>query len=131
MMRQWLRTSTLLTSIPTLLQHTVTWETHNNASGRDQKRYEEEVRVYEEMVTRFGTASASGLQELVARALVNKGITLGQLERSEEAVRIYEEVVTRFGTASAPGLQELVTAAMNGIGFEMLRRAKKNWATGD
>ena len=82
-------------------------------------------------MTRFGAASASGLQEQVAMALMNKGVTLGQLERNEEAVQVYEEVVTRFGTASAPGLQEPVTAAMNGIGFEMLRRAKKNWATGD
>jgi hypothetical protein len=77
------------------------------------------MRVYDEVVTRFGTASAPGLQEQVAVALMNKGITLGQLERSDEAVRVYDEVVTRFGAASAPGLQEQVAKALVNKGYRL------------
>ena len=42
------------------------------------------------------------LREQVARALVNKGVRLGQLGHSEDAeMAVYEEVVARFGEAAA------------------------------
>jgi hypothetical protein len=36
----------------------------------------------------------------VGRALVSKGIALGQLDRSAEAITAYDGVVTRFGDAT-------------------------------
>ena len=41
-------------------------------------RSEEAVRAYGEVVTRFGDAAEPELREQVARALVNKGVTLGR-----------------------------------------------------
>jgi len=47
----------------------------------------------------------------VARALVNKGVTLGALGRTEEEIAVYDDVVGRFGEASEPGIQEIVAQA--------------------
>ncbi|MGH7801305.1 MAG: SIR2 family protein [Thermodesulfobacteriota bacterium] len=52
------------------------------------------------------------LREQVARALFNKGITLGVLNRSEEGIAVYDEVVKRFGEATEPALREQVARAL-------------------
>ncbi len=59
----------------------------------------------------------------IARALVNQGITLGQLDRSEEAIAAYDYVVARFGSASELPLRELVAKALDAK--EMLTPSKK------
>jgi tetratricopeptide (TPR) repeat protein len=48
----------------------------------------------------------------VARALVNKGVRLGELGRLEEEIAAFDEVVVRFGGAAEPGLRELVARAL-------------------
>jgi hypothetical protein len=48
----------------------------------------------------------------VGRALVSKGIALGQLDRSAEEITAYDEVVTRFGDADDPALLEEVAKAL-------------------
>jgi tetratricopeptide (TPR) repeat protein len=50
-------------------------------------------------------ATQPGIREQVARALVNNGITLGQLNRSTDALAVFEEVVRRFGEASEQGIR--------------------------
>ena len=64
------------------------------------------------MVKRYGEAPEAALRERVAKALVNKGITLGQLQRSEEAIAVYNEVVKRYGEASEAALREQVAQAL-------------------
>ena len=65
--------------------------------ARGARRSEEAVGVYDEVVARFGDATEPALREQVARALVNKGVTLGALERSEEG----SASTTRWSRASA------------------------------
>lgn len=50
---------------------------------------------------------------MVARALFDKGATLGQLDRPEEEVATYDELLTRFGEDLAPELREPVAKALN------------------
>jgi tetratricopeptide (TPR) repeat protein len=83
-------------------------------------RGEEEIRVYEEVVSRFGDASEAHIREQVAGALFSKANGLGRLGRGEEAVRVYEEVVSRFGDAIEAGIRQQVAKALvnkaNGLG---------------
>jgi TolA-binding protein len=58
-----------------------------------------------------GRSSEPALREQVAGALYNKGVTLGQLDRSEEAIAVYDQVVTRFGADPEPALREQVAMA--------------------
>jgi len=62
-------------------------------------------------VQRFGEAGEPALREQVAKALVNKGVRLGALNRSQEAIAVYEEVVWRFGEAGEPALRATVALA--------------------
>jgi tetratricopeptide (TPR) repeat protein len=55
----------------------------------------------------------------VAKALVNKGYRLGQLDRSEEEIAVYDEVVRRFGERTEPGLAELVAKALVNKGYRL------------
>ena len=63
------------------------WSTRASRLGA-LGRSEDELGVYDEVVARFGDATEPALREQVAKALVNKGVTLGELERSEEAVAV-------------------------------------------
>ena len=56
------------------------------------------------------------MQELVAKALVNKRVRLGTLGRSEDEIAIYDEVLARIGSSEVPALQELVAGALGNKG---------------
>ena len=52
------------------------------------------------MLERFGEDSDTAVRALVATALVNKGVIIGQLGRTDEALDVYGEMVERFGEDS-------------------------------
>ncbi|MET0104387.1 MAG: tetratricopeptide repeat protein [Sedimenticola sp.] len=56
-----------------------------------------EIRVYDEVMRRFGDGEEDGVQEQVVRSLFNKGISLGKLGRKDEEIAAYDEVVNRYG----------------------------------
>jgi tetratricopeptide (TPR) repeat protein len=96
-----------------------------------QQQIEEEIQTYDRLIQRFGQAPEPALQELVAKALLDKGITLSQLNRPEEAIQTNEALLARFGQSPEPAFQELVAGALNGVGVQILRAAKRLWAQGD
>lgn len=83
-------------------------------------------------ISNRGTDEPS-LRERVAKALVNKGITLGDLNRCEEAIAVYDEVVRRLDEASEPALHEHVAKALYNKGFSLgaLNRNEEEIATYD
>ena len=75
----------------------------------------------------FGTATELPLREQVAKALVNKGVVLGQFGRSDEAATIFDDVIARFGTATELPLREQVAKALvsKGITLGQLGRGRE------
>src|SRR5690242_13670148 len=63
------------------------------------------VEAWDRVAQRFGTAPELESRQWVARALSNKGVTLGELGRSEEAIAVYDELERRFGGATEPALR--------------------------
>ena len=62
----------------------------------------------------FGDQKASTVPDLVARALLNKGITLTRLDRCEEAVLAYDAAVETFASTDSPELRDaLATVLVN------------------
>ncbi len=59
------------------------------------------------------------LPRRIAKALVNKGITLGVLNRSEDAISAYDQVVRRFGDSTETALKEQVANALVNKGFRL------------
>jgi len=61
----------------------------------------------------------STLLEWIAIALVNKGFTLGKLNRNEDAISAFDEVVRRFGDSTETAMQEKVAIALVIKGFTL------------
>ena len=75
---------------------------------------------YEIAVDHFDKASKFSENPMdIARSLLNKGVILGQLNRSDEAVAVYDEVVHRYGDASEPALQEPVAQSLFNKGMTL------------
>ena len=55
----------------------------------------------------------------VARALVNKGVTLGQQGDSSAEIKVYDSVVARFGDDQTPALREQVARALVNKGYRL------------
>ena len=90
-------------------------------------RSEEAIATYDELLSRFGTATEPALREQVAKALLGKGVALGALNRSKEEIAVYDELLSRFGTATEPALQEQVAKALfnKGITLGTLNRSEE------
>jgi hypothetical protein len=76
------------------------------------ERPDEEIAVYDQMVSRYGGANDSELQAEAALALIYKGITLETSGRVVDADAAYDEVVRRFGDATQPAVRAQVKRAI-------------------
>ncbi|MHB8268463.1 DUF4062 domain-containing protein [Bradyrhizobium sp.] len=72
-------------------------------------------------------------KQVVASSLVNKGITLGALERGDEAIAVYEDIIRRYGTESDLALREQVAHSLvnKGITLGVLGRRVEEIAAYD
>ena len=81
-----------------------------------QGQHERALAILEELLKRYDKTSTPALQIGFARALVNKGATLGALNKQEEELVTYDEVLHRFGHSEAPDLLEPVTKSLTNKG---------------
>jgi len=97
------------------------------------KRNEEAIDVYDEVVSRYGSAPEAALREQVAKALTSKGYALDQLKRSEEALDVYDEVVSRYGSAPEVSLREQAANALlnKSVALDHLNRKEEVLAVSD
>lgn len=71
-----------------------------------------EIAVYDKLINRFGDSSNLALQERVAKALVNKGVRLGQQGKFSEAIESFDRLIHQFGDSGELALQERVAKAL-------------------
>lgn len=71
-------------------------------------KIEDEIAVYDELVTRFSTNTNENILIQIANALHNKGVRLSDLNRFEEAINVYNEVIKRFIGNTNTNIQERV-----------------------
>lgn len=55
------------------------------------------------------------MAQTIAKALWNKGVALGRLDRRNEALAAYYDLVARFEDASEPPLREQVEKAKDAL----------------
>ena len=75
-------------------------------------RIEEAITILDQVEACFGEAAELELRVQVARALVNKGVTLSVRNRTEEAITVYNQVAARFGNAAESALRDQVASAL-------------------
>jgi hypothetical protein len=63
------------------------------------------------LITQFENATELELREQVAKALLSKGMTLGELKRRDEAIAAYDQLLARLGGATEPALREIAEDA--------------------
>jgi tetratricopeptide (TPR) repeat protein len=76
--------------------------------GRD----EEAITVYDDVLSRFGSATELTLREQAARAIVNKAATLNELGHNSKAIAVCDDLLARLASASDLPLGELVAMAL-------------------
>ncbi len=80
---------------------------------------EQEIKIYDELIGHFGENDVLALQELEAKAFVNIGVALGQLDLLAEAIEMYNELNHRFGGSDELELQEPVARALVNKGITL------------
>ncbi len=73
---------------------------------------EDALRIYDEVITRYGDTQSSSVQSTVGHALLNKGSLLEILDKNEESIEAYNLVVTRLGDTEELSLKYLVIRAL-------------------
>ncbi|MBK7656827.1 MAG: hypothetical protein IPJ18_19165 [Betaproteobacteria bacterium] len=61
--------------------------------------------MYETIEARYGADSSPGVCEVVAKAMLNKGVETGKLHGPEKAIAVYEAIEARYGADRSPGVR--------------------------
>jgi hypothetical protein len=69
------------------------------------------IRIYDMIIARFGESAEFAFRRHVAKAILDKGITLDELGRRAEALTVYRDMITKFGNANDPVMEGLVEDA--------------------
>ncbi len=80
-------------------------------------RSEQEIEAYNELVGRFKSSKETEIQVLVAKTLLNKGITLREQEQFDKAIIVYDDLIEKFKASDEPVIQETVARALLNKGF--------------
>ena len=73
---------------------------------------QEALAVFNEVISRFGTATEAEVSEQVAEAMVHKAASLERLGLTTDAIAVCDEVISRFGQAQQTVLREQVAEAV-------------------
>jgi len=87
-------------------------------------RSDEEIQVYDELITLYKDRSEPQIAEPLAGAMVNKGVALGSLNRLEEEIQVYDDLIALYKDWSEPKIVESVAGAMfnKGVALTSLNR---------
>ena len=75
----------------------------------------------EAVAIKYSQVGSRQPDDLVAKALVSKGIRQGQLGDSVAAIATYDQLVSRYGDSDSPELQLRVAMALSNKGDELIR----------
>lgn len=100
--------------------------------GQEEK-YDEEIKVYNELIVKYKDSILDRVQELVAYAMFNKAVRLEQLDKSEEAIEIYDALIAFYRDLKLDAIHELIEMAIVSkyermiIQKESLSKVEKQW----
>jgi len=87
-------------------------------------RFQDAIATYDELDKRYGKSTEPEIQDQVAKAMYNKGVTVGEVKGPEAEIAIYDELEKRYGKSTEPEIQVQVAKAMlkKGVALFELRR---------
>jgi tetratricopeptide (TPR) repeat protein len=79
-------------------------------------RSEQAIAVYDQVVGDYGADPATALREQVAKALFNKGVTLGQLRDEKRAMESWQRAIDEYADVSwAVAVAAMSLAALSAV----------------
>jgi tetratricopeptide (TPR) repeat protein len=84
-----------------------------------QDRFDDALLASEAIAAKLALSTAVAERALHAKALFNKGVTLGALGRAADENDAYDEVIIRFGNATEPDLRDRVAKALLNKGLTL------------
>jgi tetratricopeptide (TPR) repeat protein len=88
--------------------------------------YEQSVEKTSKLLERYSDSKESEVQMLCAKAMVSKGVTLGEkLNKPEEEVATYNELLNRYGDSTEPEVQTLCATAIFNKGVTLREQLDK------
>jgi serine/threonine protein kinase len=88
----------------------------------------EAIQTFDELITKFGSDKETAMREVVAKAMVFKGIYLRLSNRFDEAVKICDEVIAKFGANKEIVLRTQVSRAMRTKAFSLSAQGQQKSA---
>ncbi|HFQ5086822.1 TPA: hypothetical protein ACGUVT_004441, partial [Vibrio vulnificus] len=73
---------------------------------------EQAIQTYNDLIAYVGDDQTPALREPVVTAMLNKGITQGQLNQSKQEIQTYTDLIAYVGDDQTPALREQVAMAM-------------------
>jgi tetratricopeptide (TPR) repeat protein len=77
-----------------------------------ENKNEEVIKLLDELIEQYKDSKKDDEILSVAKALYNKGVTLGSLGRSDEAIKVYDEVFARYKDSTETNLMVPVANAL-------------------
>lgn len=91
-------------------------------------RHDKAITAFDEVIRRYGRSSRLAMREIVARALINKGIILNQAKYPDEAIAAYDEVIRRYSGDTDPVYKKIVLQAICNAAEVLKRQGRKEEA---
>ena len=86
-------------------------------------KYQKVIEVYDQLLDSFSDSTVPSVQEQCARALVNKGMTLGEkLNDPQGEVSAYDELLQHFAASLVPSVQEQCAIALVNKGVTLVQK---------
>jgi len=91
------------------------------------RNYTAAIEKLDDVIRKYKRANNIRLISEAARAMFNKGVSLGALNRSEEAIKVYDELIALYKDRSEPQITESVAGAMfnKGVRLGALNRSEE------
>jgi len=75
-----------------------------------------QIEMYKALVDRFENNQELAIQEQVAKAMLNLGVTYGRTKQIDNEIKTYQKLIKRHENDSDPKLKELVACAIYNLG---------------
>jgi hypothetical protein len=93
---------------------------------RLMNRPDEEIKVCDKVIRRFGESTEPSILAEVARAMANKGYAHRLMKQPDEEIDVCDEVIRRFGDATEPSILAQVARAMVNKGLVLCQMKRPN-----
>ena len=78
----------------------------------EDERYDQAIKVCDEIETRFGEVNSLKAAEHVANAAVIKSVSLGRLNRPDDAIAVCNELLNRYNPDDSPDIIRTIATAL-------------------